>query len=445
MASISTDSKGRHRIQFYDANGGRKGFSVGRIPKRDAESIASHVGWLNSSRISGQAPPVETSRWLAEQPPKMRRHLIRAEIVSTTGNVKLPTTLGPFVDAYIAKREATGAARRSIINYKQARASLCTYFGESKPLVAITVADAKDWRVWMATNPAARKIGGNGESGLDKNTYNRRCGFARQFFAYAVDARLLSENPFKELKGIAVKANRTRDFHVTREDAEKVLEHCPDTKSHLIFALARFGGLRCPSEHPALQWGDVDWQKDGGKLRINSPKTGERYLPLFGELRGYLEDAFADATARAGGPVPPNQPIVEHLRDSSCNFATQLARIVRKAGLTPWPKLFQNLRLTRQNELAETWPIHVVCEWIGNSEVVAKEHYLRASAADFTKANDAPKVVRKVVPQPLAHGCTRNPRGVENRHNPRGKRSSGQSKGSAESPVGCTFLTSVDI
>ena len=35
-------------------------------------------------------------------------------------------------------------------------------------------------------------------------------------------------------------------------------------------------------------------------------------------------------------------------------------RIIRRAGLTPWPKPFQNLRSTRETELAETYPLHVV-------------------------------------------------------------------------------------
>jgi len=38
------------------------------------------------------------------------------------------------------------------------------------------------------------------------------------------------------------------------------------------------------------------------------------------------------------------------------------------------PKLFQNLRSTRETELMETYPAHVVCAWIGNSEAVARKH-----------------------------------------------------------------------
>jgi hypothetical protein len=34
----------------------------------------------------------------------------------------------------------------------------------------------------------------------------------------------------------------------------------------------------------------------------------------------------------------------------------------------------------------QTFPINVVCEWLGNSRLIAQEHYLRVTEADFDKA-----------------------------------------------------------
>src|SRR5262249_51540416 len=65
---------------------------------------------------------------------------------------------------------------------------------------------------------------------------------------------------------------------------------------------------------------------------------------------------------------------------------TQLNRIIRRAGLTPWPKPFHNLRATRQTELAERYPIHVVCSWLGNSPTIAREHYLQVTEEHYTRA-----------------------------------------------------------
>ena len=39
-----------------------------------------------------------------------------------------------------------------------------------------------------------------------------------------------------------------------------------------------------------------------------------------------------------------------------------------------------NLRKTRQTELNDEFPQHVVCEWLGNSERVAEKHYLHVTA-----------------------------------------------------------------
>ena len=38
-----------------------------------------------------------------------------------------------------------------------------------------------------------------------------------------------------------------------------------------------------------------------------------------------------------------------------------------------------NLRKTRQIELTDIQPQHVVCAWLGNSEDVAKKHYLKVT------------------------------------------------------------------
>ena len=168
-----------------------------------------------------------------------------------------------------------------------------------------------------------------------------------------------------------------------------VLDSCPHAEWRLIFALSRYGGLRCPSEHLALRWGDVDFVT--GRIRVRSPKTehhrgkGERTIPLFAELRPYLEDARDLAGERVDDPA---EPVIVRYR-AGANLRTQLERIIGRAGLPPWPKLFQNLRSTRKTELAETFTIHVVCEWIGNSQAVAQKHHLQVTAAHFVAAKKA--------------------------------------------------------
>ncbi|MBI1369021.1 MAG: tyrosine-type recombinase/integrase [Planctomycetes bacterium] len=147
--------------------------------------------------------------------------------------------------------------------------------------------------------------------------------------------------------------------------------------------MCRFGGLRCPSEVLALTWADVNWEHN--RIRVPSPKTehidgkASRLIPLFPELREHLLEVFDQAETGT-------DHIIIGYRDSSVNLRTQLTRIIHRAGLEPWPKLFQNLRSTRETELAEAFPMHVVCRWIGNSEPVAAKHYLQMTDEHFERA-----------------------------------------------------------
>jgi hypothetical protein len=68
------------------------------------------------------------------------------------------------------------------------------------------------------------------------------------------------------------------------------------------------------------------------------------------------------------------------------NLRTTFLKIIKRAGLAPWERLFHNLRSSRQTELAETFPAHVVCDWLGNSEAVAMKHYLQTTDDHFSRA-----------------------------------------------------------
>ena len=54
--------------------------------------------------------------------------------------------------------------------------------------------------------------------------------------------------------------------------------------------------------------------------------------------------------------------------------------------MKPWPRLWHNLRASRQTELADQFPAHVVCQWLGNSEDVAREHYLSMTSEHVQRA-----------------------------------------------------------
>ena len=73
-------------------------------------------------------------------------------------------------------------------------------------------------------------------------------------------------------------------------------------------------------------------------------------------------------------------------RIASQKYSTRLKKIITRADLKPWAKLFQNMRATRQTELSGQFPLHVVCDWLGNSAPIAQKHYLQVTEQHFAEA-----------------------------------------------------------
>jgi integrase len=368
MASICNDPNGRRRITFENKDRERKTLYLGEVSKRTAREIKTKVEAINSDTIAGNSIDRETAKWLGKIGDLLHAKLARVGLVpprEPPAEIK-EARLGPFIDSYIAGR--SDAKERTILNLRMFGDRLIAFFGADKPLADVKRSDADAWIVFLKDKYAAATTG-------------RTIKGARQFFKAACRAEIIHRNPFEGIKA-GSHTDKDRQYFVTPEAAQRVLDACPDAEWRLLFALSRFGGLRCPSEHLALTWQDVNWERS--RFRVDSPKTGPRWVPIFPELRPYLEDALALAP---DGAVY----VVHRYRSADKNFRTRFVRIIRRAGLEAWPKLFQNLRASRETELAARHPLHVVCAWIGNSTLVAHKHYLQVTDADFDRAvNSAP-------------------------------------------------------
>jgi hypothetical protein len=68
------------------------------------------------------------------------------------------------------------------------------------------------------------------------------------------------------------------------------------------------------------------------------------------------------------------------------NLRKPFQDMLRKAGIPVWGKPSQNTRSIRETELAERYPSHVVCAWIGNTQPAAREHYLQVTDEHFRRA-----------------------------------------------------------
>lgn len=378
MAWVGKERNGRKNVGFVDGDDKQRTIRLGKVTMKQANAFKVKVEMLAAPRL-GCGIDDETARWLASLPDDVYEKLAAVGLVQP----RMSMRLAEFIDGYVKARDDVKAT--TAITYAQARRHLVTFFGPDKPLRDITEGDAELWRLHLI------------REGLADASVRKFSGIAKQFFRMAVKRKLVPSNPFTELKSSA-KGNEKRQYFVSLEDTQKVIEACPDSQWRLIVALCRYGGVRCPSEVLPLTWGDVHW--DQSRITIHSPKTehhegGEsRLIPLFPELLPYLQEVYDEAVENAvvnGGAVPGTDHLITRYRQKNGNLRTQFARIIRRAGLKPWDKPFQNLRSTRETELVNAgWPEHVVCAWIGNSKVVARRHYLQLRDADFERAARVP-------------------------------------------------------
>jgi integrase len=383
MASISSDPQGNRTIQFVAGDGKRRTLRLGKAPMKVAESIKAKIEEMNSAAIAGHSITNEVAEWLGKIGDDLHEKVAAIGLVPRRNRM----TLGGFLDDWLKKRE--GAKPNSLKNYKQAIGKLVDFFGYDTTIHDVTPSKAENWMVHLVNGHA-------------KATAGRILKFARQFFKTAMRDKLIAENPFVAISAPA-QANEARKFFITKEVARHVLDTCPDAEWRLIFALARFGGIRIPSELMTLRWVDVNWEKD--RILVHAPKTehhdggGMRFVPIFPELRPFLEEVFELAN-------PGAEFVITKYRDPNCNLRTQLLRIIRRAGVQPWPKLFVNLRSSRETELAGEYPIHVVCKWIGNTERIAAKHYLQVTEDHFARAaKSGTDALQNPVQQEAAPSC----------------------------------------
>ena len=236
MASIARDKNGSRRILFVATDGRRPTIRLGKVSHRAAEGFKHRVEQLLEARTLKQPMDADLTNWVAGLGHGIAAKLAKAGLIAARESVDL----GAFLDSYIAVRSDVKGSTATV--YGHTRRCLVEFFGAERPLGSITPGDADEWRIWLAEH-----------EGLAPNTVARRSGIAKQFFRAAVRKRLIQQSPFADLKA-GIKKNTARHYFVTREQAKAVLNACPDAEWRLLFALSRFGGLRCPSEHlaPAL-------------------------------------------------------------------------------------------------------------------------------------------------------------------------------------------------
>ena len=400
MASINEETKGHWRVCFTE-DGKHINIRLGSCDKATARQALVFIERLIAAKRLARDPDGETIAWLKRLDNAIHRRIAKVGLTPPRQTADIPT-LQELTDQF--KATLNGKPQTAIF-YGHTIRNLHEYF-KTCTLIDITTQAADEFRTWL-----------DGQR-LAPATVSRRIIACRTIWKKGQRWKMVTENPFTEVRA-GQQINEARKQEVRAEIVQRLIDCCLDPQLRLIIALSRFGGVRIPSEVVSLRWSDVDWRNRW--IKITSPKTehhsggGSRLIPLFDQLRQPLLDCLAEAvgneeTVKAWGltaaPNPPlSSPSTDHTgsqlnadnpyaafrseigqefvltryQGKSNNWRTQVHCIARKAGIQMWPKTFQNLRASRQTELAKEIGLTNACQIIGNSITVAIPHYLIAT------------------------------------------------------------------
>ncbi len=360
MASLRKETdRGRvgWKIRYRDAHKKQRVIWLGDCSKKSAHDAYRHISELISAQINGGRPEDATQRWTAKLQGKLRKRLEKLELIAPVATVhEIPRTVIAYMRDYIKGRTDWKKPE----NYSQAVDKLEQHLGRDLPLESLTKGDVERWHRWMIDTLK-----------LSPNTAGQNVKRCRQMMRQAVDDRMIDKNPFAGVK-IDLRSDSSKNRFIGATEAAAILDACPDQEWRTIFALARYGGLRCPSELLRLKWSDINWDRE--RFRVTAPKTarygkGERIVPLFPELREELDAQYELAMSRDGA----EKYVINRYRCTESNLRTTFLKIVERAGVAAFPKPFMALRASRRTELERTgrFPNHVLNDWFGHSGAIA--------------------------------------------------------------------------
>lgn len=367
MASRVNRPNGHRWIQFTDPHGGRKTLRLGKVTARDADEVKRRVEALLSAKILSVLPDEQTARWVATASPTLVAKLGAVGLIQKN----VATTVGELVD-YV-KNNSKYKSNTDANEHRYTRQHLLMFLGAGKRLQSITARDAKDFFEQLQQQHKEHEK----FKPLAASTAGKRTEKAQRYFSVAVDKRWLTANPFDGVQ-TKVKAPKDRNKLIDLDTAERILNEITDPRFRLVFALCRFGGMRTPSEPFGLKWDQFNWEDS--TLTFYSPKTRSwRTIPLFAEMRPYIDEVYHSAEEGENRVFGDWKP-------TGTALSNRLDRVVKRLGIQPWQKPWQNLRITRVNEMADRYPEYIANEWMGHTKKVAREHYYQVSKEHLQRA-----------------------------------------------------------
>jgi len=103
MASVTTFKNGGRAVYVKCPDGKRRPIRLGKVSKKQADSVRHHVEDLASAAMGGYAPASQTAQWLREIGTELYDKLASVGLVQRRERA----LLGEFLDNYLAGRADT--------------------------------------------------------------------------------------------------------------------------------------------------------------------------------------------------------------------------------------------------------------------------------------------------------------------------------------------------
>jgi len=367
MATLSTDRRSGkvagYNIQWFEG-GRRHTIHLGgkQYAKKTAAQLKEIVETLLYNRRNSFMPDRKLEHWLQNASSDMQAKLANAGLII----VHKAKTCQQLWDSFLKFKE-TEVKKKTMDGYRECRACFFEMFRPDESIEAVTLERLVEWKVSLLEGYASTSVAGH-----IKNL--------KVVLNWATDQEWLTKNPANKLPRGNFR-NRDNDRFITMAEYAKLLDACPNQDWRSIIALARIGGLRCPSELRQLRWTDINWSEN--RFLVRSPKTEhherhrERLVLLFDELREELEQK--DKTTEF---------VVQSFQGKTWKLNSPFQKIAESAGLGKVTCPFVNMRRSRSNEVRRRWGSALESLWIGHSEDTMDKHYLQPLDDDFVVAED---------------------------------------------------------
>ena len=390
---------------------------IGQVNDRQAKSIQSKIDDLIRAIKLNIDPKLSTQEWIQSADWKLidrleslgltariddlirqRRQAERPD--ELTDEERRPTLL-EFCQWYIRQRKSD-CQKSTIRKITASLNQLCDYCRDHETIHSVDDLDSE-----MAFRFQLHRQHSKAEATVSKDVK-----IAKTAFSYGLKAGQVSCNPFQNLKA-GSDVNLDGHHILPISDYDKLIEASTDSDWRTIIALARLGGLRCPSELTNLKWTDVNWR--ARTIRITATKTKrygktERTMPLFDRLDQALSDHWELTGERSEYVITQ-----EHLRRAGISLSERFQRIREAAGVPKFDNPFRNMRLSAVNDVCRIPGItpKTIVDWFGHDLNTAMKHYNRTTRQDFDQALAVDPFIDSEIARPKS-GNTGGNIGAEN-------------------------------